>query len=276
MTITIASAQAQIYSTPWENAEAACQLIAAAKQAGADLVHFPEGAFSGYVKQQIKHWDDVDWDALEHALLHICTCAKDTGMWVVGGSNHRLTPPHWPHNSLLIIDSDGQLHTRYDKRFLSHTEVTNWYTPGSVPITFEVNGYTFGCAICIEVQFPEVFGEYRELGVDCVLLSSYSDSTMFGIQAQGHAACNNIWLSFSIPAQMSADCPSRIIGPSGELVAQCAPNQAEVTLYTLDRDDPRWDIPLHKARPWRQKARAGNIYQSKHVTDPRSQARNKL
>jgi predicted amidohydrolase len=276
MTITIASAQAHVYPTPWDNAEAACHLITSAKQAGADLIHFPEAAFSGYVKHQVHHWEDVDWDALEQALLHICTCAKDTGMWVVGGSNHRLTSPHRPHNSLLVIDSNGNLHTRYDKRFLSHTEVTDWYTPGSVPITFEVKGYRFGCAVCIEVQFPDVFGEYRELGVDCVLLSAYSDSTMFGIQAQGHAACNNVWLSLSVPAQMSAACPSCIIGPSGEVVAQCKPNQADVTLHMLNRDEPRWDIPLNKARPWRKKARAGNIYHAKHITDPRSRTRDKL
>ena len=38
---------------------------------------------------------------------------------VVLGSAHRLTEPNKPHNSLYIIDEEGRLIDRYDKRFCS-------------------------------------------------------------------------------------------------------------------------------------------------------------
>lgn len=38
----------------------------------------------------------------------------------------------------------------------------------------------------------------------------------------------------------------------------------------LDRTDPALDIALHKARPRRSTARAGDIYAAGSVTDPRS------
>lgn len=48
---------------------------------------------------------------------------------MVLGSAHRLTPPHWPHNSLYVIYDAGRITDRYDKRFCSYTETTQFYTP---------------------------------------------------------------------------------------------------------------------------------------------------
>jgi len=41
----------------------------------------------------------------------------------------------------------------------------------------------------------------------------------------------------------------------------------------LNRDDPAYDIPLQKARPWRLKARQGDIYRERMADDPRSEDR---
>jgi hypothetical protein len=55
-----------------------------------------------------------------------------------------------------------------------HSEITGFYTPGDHVCTFEVDGFRFGCLMCIEVNFPELWMEQRALGVDCVLFSTYS------------------------------------------------------------------------------------------------------
>lgn len=65
-----------------------------------------------------------------------------TGLWTAFGSLHPLTPPNRPHNSLYIISPNGHVVTRYDKRFLSHTEVTWMYTPGTEPVVFAAEGRT--------------------------------------------------------------------------------------------------------------------------------------
>jgi predicted amidohydrolase len=160
--------------------------------------------------------------------------------------------------------------TRYDKRFLSHTEVTGWHTPGRDPCVFEVDGWRFGCALCIEVHFPEVFREYAELGVDCVLLSAYADDPMFGIQAQGYAASHSSWVSLSAPTQMSRWLGCRLIAPTGEVQATAMPSESGIVADLLDERDPRWEIPLHRAKPWRARAREGSIYRECLVRDPRS------
>jgi predicted amidohydrolase len=114
-------------------------------------------------------WAFFDWDLQEVELKGIADACGRLGIFAVVGGAHRLTTTHRPHNSVYIFSDRGKLLTRYDKRFLSHSENTDWYTPGRDPIIFEVDGYRFGCAICIEAQFYEVFAEYERLDVDAVL-----------------------------------------------------------------------------------------------------------
>ena len=133
--------------------------------------------------------------AHEHELRAIAAlCAKLRVFAVIGGA-HRLETTDRPHNSLYVFSDEGQLLTRYDKRYLSNSEVESWYTPGTSPILFEIDGYQFGCAICIEFQFYEVFAEYEQMGVDAVLFSSYGIPGRFQIALRAHAGLNCLWIS---------------------------------------------------------------------------------
>ena len=134
--ITIATAQVWISANVRENGREIRSLMRQARSGGASLAHFPEGALSGYTKSQIRDWGNVDWGVLGDELHQTAALACELGLWVVFGCNHRLTPPHRPHNSLYVVSDRGELVTRYDKRFLSHTEVSRFYTPGQVACCF--------------------------------------------------------------------------------------------------------------------------------------------
>lgn len=268
--IRVATAQTQITGDPRTNAGEIHGLMSRARDAGADLIHFPEGSISGYAKSPIKSWDEVDWAGLQEQLDLTARHAVRTGLWVVLGCNHRLTAPNRPHNSLYVIAPDGKLHTRYDKQYCSNSEIEDWYTPGRSNLVFEAKGYRFGCALCIEIQFPELFQSYGNQGIDCVLFSAFSDSEMFRIQAQAHAATQNTWLSYSVPTQQSAETPSAMIGPDGSIVGTCPRGESGLFVADLDREAAEWEVPLQRARAWRAKARQGDIYRTKAVEDPRS------
>jgi len=62
--IVLAIAQSLITPDVRANGTEIRRLMELARAAGADIVHFPEGAMSGYTKSQIKSWNDVDWNAL--------------------------------------------------------------------------------------------------------------------------------------------------------------------------------------------------------------------
>lgn len=259
MPVTIAAAQSRITPDIATNGMHIRELIVQAAANGARLVHFPEGALSGYIKTEITIWDQVDWALLQQELVQIKACCAEHNIYAAIGTAHRSDDERRPFNSLLIISDQGIEIDRYDKRYLSHTEITDWYSPGANPTTFEVDGYRFGCTICIEMAFPELYAEYEALAVDCILFASYGFGAIGDVLVQAHAATNCVWLSASIPAQRRAEGAAGIIGPDGKWSDRC---NAEVGLaiIELDRGNSSYDIPLNKARPWRKAARQGDIY----------------
>lgn len=259
-------------------------LMAEAAGAGARLVQFPEGAIVYPSKQVMASgpdgelvpadWSHAAWDVLREEAESITALAGELGLWTVFGSIHPLTPPNWPHNSLYIVSDQGRLVARYDKRFLSYTEVSFLYAPGREPLVFEVDGIRLGCALCVEANFPELFAEYERLDVDCVLLSVMVDDAPRARVAQAYGTLYNYWLGYSVPAQFSATAPSGIVGPGGRWLARCpADGRPALAIADIDLDSKERDIDvaIRYARPWRRSARAG-LYDGRHPNDdPRSE-----
>ena len=222
--------------------------------------------------------ESQDWDGLLKELDLTAALAAELKLWTVFGSNRRLTSPNRPHNSIYVVSDSGDVVTRYDKRLCSFNEINHHYSPGHGPVVFTVEGFRFGCALCIEINFPEIFLEYEELDVDCLLFSSHSKDPMFGILAQGYAAANNYWFSVSVPAQYASALPSGVIGPDGYWMSQCTRNFSadrdpipDLALVKLDRSSMSFDVALNKARHWRRIAREGGIYAMRRVNDCRSE-----
>jgi predicted amidohydrolase len=265
------------------------QLMREAQKSGARLIHFPEGATCSPNKYVISvdgpetvgasDWDRFEWDVLQQELSATAALARELKLWTVVGSVHRLSTPNRPHNSVYVISDEGSVMTRYDERLLSNTKISYMYTPGSGPVTFEVDGLRFGCSLGMEAHFPEIFSEYERLDVDCVLFSSTGVGTpantgVFATEAQGHAATNSYWVSYSVGAQQSTFAPAGVVSPGGDWMARC-PQDATASVVTVELDEAAEnlaDVLLH-ARPWRRRARGG-IYDPHLVRDdPRSDDR---
>jgi predicted amidohydrolase len=262
------------------------QLMRDASAAGADLAQFPEGAITypgKYVMSSAgpdtlaaADWSRIDWDVMREEAEQIAALAGELGIWTVFGSLHTLTPPRRPHNSLYVVTPEGHLLARYDKRYLSNTEISWMYTPGTDPLTFQAGGLTFGCALCIEVNFPELFAAYEQMNVDCMLVSVMVEDAIRPVIAQSYAALHGYWLGYSCAAQHSRIAAAGIVAPGGRWLARCPANgQPAIAVADLDSDSTDEDIviALRHARPWRRAARDG-LY-ARHVAngDPRSDNR---
>lgn len=250
------------------------QLMSQAHEQGARLIHFCEGAICAPHKRVMSSspgtvaeadWTRFDWDAQQGELRAIAGHAASLKLWTAVGAVHRLTAPHRPHNSLYVIDDHGRVITRYDERMLSNTKVSYMYTPGTSPITFDVDGVRFGCALGMESAYPELFLDYERAGVHCVLLSTQGPGAAFALQAQGHASSNSYWISYATCAADAHAAPSGIIGPDGTWPARCAPADASaVALAGIDREHESL------ARPWRRTAR-GDLHATAAANqDPRT------
>ncbi|AGL16054.1 carbon-nitrogen hydrolase family protein [Actinoplanes sp. N902-109] len=255
-------------------------LMRAAHEAGARLLHLPEGALTCPGKRIMSatgpdtvgpaNWDRADWTTLGEELRAIARLAGELRLWTVVGSIHRLTPPRRPHLSLYVISDQGAVATRYDERMLSNTKVSHMYTPGSAPVTFTVDGVRFGYAMGMEATFPEVFLEYERLDVDCVLFSTHGPGTPvnngpFALQAQALAAANSYWVSYAGTAQDAPNAPSGIISPNGDWLTRCRPEPTSaISTADLNLNTDNY------ARPWRRVARSGLYAQYQAPDDPRS------
>jgi predicted amidohydrolase len=287
--VRLAVAQVMVHGDPRDSAALRDnglqirRLMRDAHRAGARLVHFPEGpttcpdkkimSVSGPERVGPADWERVDWAVLHEELAATVALAGELRLWTVLGSIHRLTAPHRPHNSLYVISDRGDVATRYDERMLSRTKVDHLYTPGSAPVTFDVDGVRLGCALGMEATFPEVFLEYERLDVDGVLFSTHGPGTPdnngpFALQAQAHAAGNSYWVSYAGTAQDAANAPSGVISPDGEWLARC-PREVTPSIVVVDLDDRA----ENHARPWRRTARDGVYEPHLAPDDPRSRDR---
>jgi predicted amidohydrolase len=271
--IIVATMQSDVCADVRENGRHIRSAMVQAARHGARLAHFPECALSGYVQEHVTSWSGVDWAALEEELQRTAELARQLGLWVVVGANHRLPsrrgqPKLWPQNCLFVISDTGIIAGRYAKRLCSNTELTYWYTPGVDPLAFDVDGVRFGCALCIEVVFPHLFTEYERLGVHCLLLSSFSKDPIHGVMARAHAATNGYWLSMSTPVACSQGLPTTLFGPDGGILAHCPPGVSTMTVQAIDPDDERYRVPVRMARPWRARARSGELHAARAVRYP--------
>lgn len=278
--IKIAVAQANPPSDPGDRAalrEAGRVIRALMNQAheqGAALVHFGEGALCAPGKRIMSSdpdrladadWSRFDWVAQRRELKLIADHAADLELWTIVGAVHQLSAPRRPHNSLYVIDRYGQIVTRYDERMLSFTKSSYMYTPGAGPVTFDLDGVRFGCALGMESVYPEVFMAYENSDVDCVLFSSHGPSASFAMQVQGHASTNSFWVSYATTCSTDAGNAAGVAGRDGYWVGRCTGEQPAVALAEINGDEQNF------ARPWRRKARGELILAGTNfVEDPRA------
>ena len=274
--VRLALAQTKVGTDVAANGAAIRRAMTRAKAAGADLVQFTEGALSGYGRKELRpfgEWPDGDWRELATETDRILDLAGKLGLWVVFGSVSPVAGSDHPHNSLFVVAPSGEVHARYDKRFCSHNELQGWYMPGFEPRVFEVRGVRLGCVICLDGRFPEIWEEYRDLGVHCALFSTFTagrsseddarQDAIFGITAQAQAANHVYWVSMVTPANPVQGARTQLINPLGQVEASCRRHRNGVAFGTIDLGANGLWAATDMIRAWRARARDGGIYREK-------------
>jgi predicted amidohydrolase len=93
--------------------------------------------------------------------------AGKLGLWVVLGSTHQLTGTNKPHNSLYLINMQGKIVDRYDKRFCTKGDLRR-LTPGDHFVYFTINKVKCSLLICFDLRFPEIYRELYKQKVNCI------------------------------------------------------------------------------------------------------------
>jgi predicted amidohydrolase len=302
--LRVATCQFPVSGDPAANLRHIVRQLRLAKDRGADLAHFPEGALSGYVPSDLESFDGYDWPALSSAFPRLLAAAAEIGIWAVVGSAHRLTGRHKPHNSVYVIDDAGQLVDRYDKRFCASGpsgddgELAH-YSPGDHDSVWDINGVRCGALICHEYRYPELVRAYRRQGVEVIFHSFHAaNATPARVASIGDrigtglarlnpaptftypaitmpaamtaaAASSHVWISCPNSSAPESLWPSFFVRADGVTTGRLRRNRPGVLVSTIDTDEAVYD----STEAWRQRAMDGTLHSGNLVEDQRSRDR---
>jgi len=277
--IRVATCQFPAGGSCRENGRWVWRQMTAAARRGADLVHFPECALSGYPGVDLPDLERYDWAPLRGETRAVMELAKRLRVWVVLGSSHRLSGRRKPHNSLYLIGPDGRVRDRYDKRFCTEGDL-RVYTPGGRHVVFELRGWTCALLICFDLRFPELYRDLYRLGARVVFQSFHNarykgpgiHGQIMRQTLQANAAHNAMWISAPNSSARFSRWPSVFIGPDGVIAGQLRPNRPGLMVNTVDPDLEYYD-PM---KPFRADVLAGQLHTGQLVQDPRLDDRNSL
>ncbi len=224
--LKIATCQFAVSASIKRNAQQICAQMQKAKKAGAEIAHFPECALAGYVGFDFPNFDNFDWELLEKETANITALAGKLKLWVALGSVHRLGSGKIS-NCLYLIDSNGKIVDRYDKRFCTAGELRR-FKPGNRFVFFAINGVKCALLICLDLRFPELYRALYKQGVNCVFQSFYNarqkgpsvHTHIMRQTMQANAATNYFWVSMSNASGYYSPYPSCFIQPDGVIARQ--------------------------------------------------------
>lgn len=305
MKLKIATSQFSVSINIYANKKSILSQMKEARDKYCDVIHFPEGALSGYAGIDFLSFDKFDWPLLKQASEEILAYAKELGIWVILGSSHQLSNGHKPHNSLYIINKKGAIVDRYDKLFCAgdDTELTGdlaHYTPGNHFTVVDIRGIKCAVLICHDYRYPELYRELKKQGVEVVFHSyhaanmdekrknkmeeeigeanfrfntgrTYPEITMPATMVS-YATNNYLWISCSNSSAKESCWAAFMVRADGVITGRLEKNVDGLLITEIDTDKKYYDSTQY----WRSRAMNGVYHSGTQVHDARSDNRHEL
>jgi predicted amidohydrolase len=242
---------------------------------GAEVVHFPECALSGYGGADFESYENFDWETLKSKTDEISSLANDLDLWVLLGSTHQLSYNNKPHNSIYVINPHGKVIDRYDKRFCTGGDL-NYYSPGDHFVNFKIKDINCGLLICYDIRFPELYREYRKTNTHIIFQSFYNarheenciHPKIMPVTAQVRAATNAFFMSLT-NSSAPFSWPCYFITPDGLVSKQLPANKPGILISSIDITKKYYDA----SNRFRMAAIEGKLNSGDVVDDPKSKDR---
>src|SRR6185295_10263192 len=130
------------------------------------------------------------------------------------------------------------------------------YTSGDHFTDFNVKGVSCGVLICYDYRFPELYREYKKLGVE-VLLQSFHNArtstvadpkyniwrTIVPATMATRAAENHFWVSANNSQAKPSRWPSFAVRPDGQIVGRLKLHKPGVLVTDMVLDPKCFDAP---------------------------------
>jgi len=256
--LKVATAQFAVNSDVDKNFSVIRKQIKKAAEQRADIVHFSECCLSGYGGFDFEEFKPEKEKQINESISKIQKLAKQYKIWVIFGTHFFVGEIEKPFNSLFVINNNGEIEHRYDKRLLAEIDF-DWYSAGTEPGIFYLNGIKCGLLICHEWRYPELYRQYYKLGVELLFQSWYDGNyTEEEYQSEGknlgevipgfvrgNAANNKLWISASNTSKKQSSFPAFIAQPDGRVLGKLKRNIAGILISEIDFDKEYIDLSSH-------------------------------
>ena len=260
-----------------ENVKKIREFSTRAKDAGVDLVVFPEMADTGYVMRAVQA-HAARWS--EGAVPQLQEIARTLSVAIISGVSEREGAAIY--NAQVSIDPRGEIMTKYRKTHLfspAPIEEHKCFTAGDAFTTFTMGGLRFGLSICYDLRFPEVYRTLaREDAADAFVISSawpFPRVEHLRVLATARAIENQSYLILA--NRVGADdgitfCgSSAIIDPSGTIIAAASADReelihAEVSTAVIESVRERMPLFEHRREDLYRKCREQAVAPSRGIS----------
>ena len=215
-----------------------------AREAGADLVAFPELATTGYPPEDLlfkKSFIDANLEAMEQVV------AASRGIAVVLGY---VQPRGFGIANSAAVGCDGRLVDTYDKIFLPNYGVFDeerYFVKGSVCPVYEIGGVRIGVNVCEDIWFAEgPSAVQRRAGAELIVninaspfhagKSAYRRDSIVGSRATENSLFVAYLNTVGGQDELVFDGNSMVCDPLGGVVARGPAFQESMVLADIDVD----------------------------------------
>ncbi len=240
------------------NADIVVRTTEQARDAGAQIVAFPEMMLTGYPIEDlalrrsfqlasVRALDTLAGTLVDRGLEHLVVIVGYLDLLDAGRDHPLGTPPGAPINAGAVLH-DGLVVARYAKRQLPNYGVFDefrYFVSGTQPCVVRVNGVDIALSICEDLWQDGPVAQVRESGAGLLVVINGSpyernkDDARLALVARRaqEAGCALAYVNmFGGQDELVFDGDSLVVSPAGEVIAR-AP-QFEPDLMVLDLDLP--------------------------------------
>lgn len=221
-----------------ENLGKMLKYIDQAAAQGADIVCFPELAYTGYFleSEELQRLaEPVDGPFVQT----LRKAAKSRGIHIIAGYAESVHIPGRMYNSCVFIDDNGEVIGNMRKVNAWGQEKLKFCEGDSFPVINTKFG-KIGMLICYDVEFPEPSRIEALKGAELVFCSavwSIPAARRWDVDLAGNALFNLMFMAGANPVADNCCGSSKIVGPDGEVIAEASKTEEELLIAEIDMNE---------------------------------------